>query len=110
MAEKDSRHFDFDAFLAEKEKSGPTITIFGQVEELPPALPAIIMVKTVRMMKAKQTEAQIEDLLEMSYAIFGKERFESWLEKGLSVEDLNELIRRVIELYTGTPSRGGRRG
>ena len=116
MTTEQMGHFNFDAFMAENEKVGPTITIYGKVEQLPPSLPAIITVKTMRMMKArgKSAETQVAELVDMAYAIFTQERLDGWFTKGLSMDGLEALLKHSIELYTQkatanqTPS-GGRK-
>lgn len=102
--------FDFDAFMAEKEKKGPTIKIFGKVEQLPPSLPAIVTVSTLRMLRSKSDVTQIEELLKMLHAIFGEERVESWMAQGLSMDGLEVLLERTIDLYNATKPSDKRRG
>lgn len=107
--ENENKHLDFDQFIDEQKEQGPTITIYGETVQLTPSLPANIMVTTVRMMKSKKAETQIEDLMGIAHSIFGEERFEKWLKKGLSMEQLEALISRTIEMYTGTPTKRGKR-
>lgn len=103
-----AKFFDFDQYMAENEAVGPVIKIYGKEEQLPPSLPAIITVKTMRMMKTKgkDAEAQIAELLDMAYAIFGKDRLDGWFAEGLSFDGLEALLKHSIELYTKTPSKG----
>lgn len=103
-----AQHFDFDSFMKEHDQVGPTVTVFGKVEQLPPSLPAIIMVKTMRLMKSKgrKAETEVQDLLEMAYAIFGEKRLDGWFKQGLSMNGLEVLLKHSIEMYQKTP-RGG---
>lgn len=106
-----SRYRDFDAFFEEQENNPVQLKIFGETHNLPSSLPAIVMLKILRMQKEK-TLNELE-MMEMCMEIFGKKRFEKWLEKGLTVDQMQELIRWAFEQYrqgdsgnTKAPAKG----
>lgn len=97
-----NKYKDFDQFYAESKRQHPTLKIFGQVYQLPVALPALLMVRTIRLQKEHGDMASVppEQLLEMATALFG-DRFDELLEKGLDVEQMGDLISWAMEQYVG---------
>lgn len=96
-----NRHFDFDQFMAEKEHKPVTLKAFGKKYELPHSLPALLIVKTLKMQKRGQESTSEEDVIEMAESIFGKKNLDEFLKKGLTMDGLDALIENVIGLYTG---------
>lgn len=98
-----NRYRDFDAFFAEQEREPVTFKLFGETHELPPALPATVVLKLIRMQKEYGQMGQVPhaDLLEMAVSIFGDDRVNKWCEQGLDVEMLGELLKWVMETYMG---------
>lgn len=95
--------FDFDNFMSEQnEKNKPKpviIRIFGENEELPPSLPADLVLRIIRLHRAGVENVDEEQIFLISERIFGKERFEKWLEKGLTIDQLGMLIGKTVEIY-----------
>lgn len=93
---------DFDAFLAEAQERGPSFRLFGETWHLPPSLPVALMTKAALMQATLGDDAEIDpsSLLDMASAIFGKDALDAWIEKGLDVDTLTELIGWVPEAYS----------
>lgn len=100
-----SKFFDFDAMVQEQEKQPVVIKIFGEEEELPSSLPAKIILQVVRLNREGAETFTEEHMVDMAHAIFGEERFNKWLEKGLTINQLEPLIQNTIELYMDNTDR-----
>lgn len=98
-----NRHKDFDQFFAEKKKEPVTLTIFGETHELAPALPAMVMLELIRMQKKHGDMGEVpeSELISLALTIFSEELFEHLCKKGLDVEQLGELIKWAMSVYTG---------
>ena len=107
------KYFDFDKFMAEKERKPVIIHIFGEDEELPPALPADITLEVMRMNADPNTVVTESQVFMLATKIFGDDRLKKWCDKGLDTEGLEVLITEVFRIYQGTdeiattPSRKG---
>jgi hypothetical protein len=99
-------YLDFDKFLNEaREEKGPVIKVYNREYQLPVELPAVVMVSTLRMLRSKQDEVAIEELMTMVHAVFGKQNVDFWLEKkGMGFKSLSDLLEAVIKMYQKTPS------
>lgn len=110
MGETNNRFKDFDAFFSETKKEPVVIKLFGEEHELSHSLPAIIMVKLLRLQKEVGNEGEIppHEVINMAEGIFGKERLDEWLEKGLTVDQLGELIQWTVQQYNGNGGTEGK--
>jgi len=90
---------DFDAFFNEVEKKPITFKIFGEIEELPPALPATIVLKLYRSMKEYGDKIPEHVQFDMAFSIFGEDRVEKWCNKGLTVDQLAEVMKYAMSQY-----------
>ncbi len=96
---------DFDAFWAEQSQEKIPFKIFGQTEYLPPSLPAVMVLKMVRMQKeyGKDDLPQAE-LFELAASVFGEGKLDEWCAKGLAVDQLTDLFDWAMEQYNpGNP-------
>ncbi len=92
---------DFDAYWREQEHEPLMVRVFGEDHELPPELKAAVIIKIVRMqVEGKKTVPEAE-VLHLAEEIFGKERLDDWLEKGLTMSQLEDLIRWAMQQYSG---------
>lgn len=102
-----TRTVDFDAFRAEQKKEPLELLISGKTYQLPSTLPAALALDVVRLNEEMQADedAKIEDLLRVGAAIFGgSEQFQTVLsESGVGLDELADLIKMIIEAYTGAP-------
>lgn len=93
------RYFDFDSFIAEAEGEPVTIKVFGKVEELPPSPPADLTLKVIRLQKQGVQNVEAQYLHDLAYGLFGEKRLNAWLKKGLTMQGLQALIQKTMELY-----------
>lgn len=94
-----NKYFDFDQFMAEKEKKPVVIKIFGEEEELPSSLPAEIVLKVIAMRRDKKQIVSEMEMFDMATKIFG-DKLNKWCDKGLTSDGLEVLITEVLALYT----------
>ncbi len=99
------RLIDFDQFRKEAEGKEPIILrIFGEDLMLPPVLPAQVMVTILRAQEEYGTDAAMPpfEIMHMARALLGAGVLDKLLANpSFSVEDLGELIKRVMVMYTG---------
>lgn len=105
-----SKFIDFDAFMEEAKEEPVVIRIFGKDEELPASLPADIILNIVRKNQSGQQAMSDAETFAMAERIFGGKLTE-WCEKGLTVDQLEALIMKVMAIYTnkrkgGAPKSG----
>jgi hypothetical protein len=96
---------DFDAFWAEQNQEKIPFKIYGEIEYLPPSLPAIMVLKMARMEKENgKKDLPTSELFELAASIFGKGKIDEWCEKGLTVDQLTDLLGWAMEQYNpGNP-------
>ena len=102
-----SRFKDFDAFFAEQKREPLRFRLFGEEHELPPALPAGVMLEILRLQAEARLRgedpatARVPDdaVLRMAEALFGRERLDALVAKGLDVEQMAEIIRWAVQAY-----------
>lgn len=95
------RYKDFDAAWAERKKEPVETKVLGKVYTLPSTLPAAIMLYTLRSRENGEGEINAEAVFKMAEALYGREGLEEIMAKGLDTEQLGDLIKGTIELYTG---------
>lgn len=89
---------DFDALFREKEEKGAEYKLYGKKHRLPQSLPA----KTALYLAKCEVEQKIEGkLLEVvSFDLFGQTNVEAWLDKGMTIEQLQALLEWAMEEIT----------
>lgn len=97
---------DFDAYWAEQEQKPIEFKIFGQLEHLPPSLPATMILKLIRLEKEYgKKDLPTSDLFDMGISIFGEGKIEEWCNKGLTSDQLTDLMNWAMEQYNpGNPA------
>lgn len=106
MSEK---YFDFDAAMAEKSGKTMTVKAFGKKYQLPGQLPFDLVLKISRKYKEGAEEMSEDDVTEMAYQLFGKEAFEEWLEKGISLAGVEVMIEGVMKMYMDSATNTAKR-
>ena len=86
---------DFDRFLAEKEKRTLPVRVMGKVYAVRPEIPAIVPILMARSEEMGEGDAT-RLVLKTADALFGKEAMDEIAGKGLTVEELAELVRQVF--------------
>jgi hypothetical protein len=101
-----SRFKDFDQYFAEMQREPLRLRIFGEEHELPPAIPASVVLSFHRLQQRDRAEDVGDtELLELFGAVFGQERVERWFGRGLDVEQMVELLSWAMEQYgAGQPA------
>lgn len=94
-----SKFIDFDSFMEETKQEPVIIRIFGKDEELPASLPADIVLEIVRRNKNGEDSLSDADTFSMAERIFGG-KLQEWCDKGLTVDQLEALIVKVMAMYT----------
>ena len=91
---------DFDALFKEKEVKGAEFKLYGKKYTLPQSLPA----KTALYLAKCESEAKIEGVLleVISNDLFGKDNVADWLERGMGIKQLQDLIEWAMGETTGT--------
>lgn len=101
------RTVDFDTFRAEQKAEPVFLTIGGKELELPPSIPAALALDMARL-GALEDDADVDpkDIIHIGAAIFGSEdAFRTVLEENaVTMEELPELVRLIIEAYTTRPA------
>lgn len=102
-----AKTFDFDRFWAEampEQADRPKVRVFGEDVFLPVSIPARIILRALRAAEAGEGEnatLSVDEVYNAACALYGKERIEAWLDKGLTVGQLGDLVNHAIRLYTG---------
>ena len=96
-----SKTIDFDAFREERAEDNIYIKAFGEELELPPSPPLANMLEIIEMNermgeKADIPQKQIKQMLELS---LGKKQFDKLLEKGMTMEEANWLVKELWNIY-----------
>ena len=98
------RYIDFDAMMEETEqKAPPTIRLKGSVFTLPQHMPAMLMIKALRLKQAPQTTADkkfVDDIESMFISLFG-DQWESVMALGYGIEELVTMLQKIMEMYQG---------
>lgn len=95
-----SKYVDFDKFF--KEKKGETISfkMFGDNYKLPSSMPAMFMLELIR--GEKEDELSPETIFKMMSALLGEDNFNKLVQKGLTIDQMEDVITWVAEQY-GVP-------
>lgn len=94
-----NKYFDFDQHMEEQDQQPVIIKIFGEQEELPASLPADLVFRLIRMQRKGQDNVDEEQLEIMATRLFGEERLEKWFGKGLTMDGLEVLLEKVMQIY-----------
>jgi hypothetical protein len=100
------RYRDFDQFFAEMQREPLRLRLFGEDHELPPAVPAALVVEYHAIHTRQATEVVGDDqIFGLFSAIFGHDRTANWYARGLDVEQMVHLIGWAMEQY-GAGAKG----
>lgn len=98
------RMFDFDEFWKEAEAESaerPTVKVFGEELVLPASLPARVMLRALRPQVNDEEVGVLpyEEVLAQTKALYGPGNVERWLDKGITIAQLADLLNHGISLY-----------
>lgn len=93
--------FDFDAAWADRIQTKPRIRLKGVVYELPPVIPAKLILYISKSTKGKKAtdEVDVSAFPEMLALIFGKENATNIMNSGVGVDELPEVMETVQRIY-----------
>ena len=97
------RFRDFDAFLAESQGEPLTFKLHGREYQLPPAAPASMVLKSIRMLKeyGAATEVPPSDLMEMALSLFGQDSLDRMLADQVTIVEMSAVIDWALTEYQG---------
>lgn len=106
-----TKHKDFDAYFAEVEKEDITFTVKGQQFTLPDSLPAIVMIRIMKMQseEGEGTEVSADVAIEMMEQVFGKETNDRLLETGIGMEEYQEILQWAIGELSGKNKKAAKK-
>lgn len=91
---------DFDAYFAEMQQDTPTLRLYGEDHTLSATLPvtAVLHFQRLQRMDSSQ-QLQDESIIELFASVFGRERADSWIGRGLDIQQMTELLKWAMERY-----------
>lgn len=92
-------YMDFDNFWSEKVQEVIKIRLYGEDHELPASVPAEIVLGILRMQAEGIKEVPDEKVLLMTESIFGTERLAAWCAKGMTVDQMGDLLSWALDQY-----------
>jgi hypothetical protein len=105
-----NKYKDFDDFFNEvEEKPAVTIKLFNKEYNLPREIPAKIMLDTFKAYKDGLSVLPEEKQMEMAISMLGEENVEEWCEKGLSMDQLAEIMKWVASQSTPDTNNSGKK-
>lgn len=107
MAEK-SRYIDFDAALAEAEEQPVVVRYKGRDWRLYASLPAKPVLRLLRLQAEGQDEDALTqaDMVRFMSEMVPADVLEAWLDAGLTVDEMGQLLRLVFAAYRGGEEAG----
>ncbi len=97
------RFVDFDAARAERRREPVVVRLFGRDWELPPALPARVVVDVIRYHRQgrKDTDLTLAEVMSLMGQIVPEATLEQWLAGGLDEDEYGELLAVLMQVYRG---------
>lgn len=96
------KFIDFDRFWAEaKSEDAETrvVRVFGEDVVLPSSPPALIVLRYLRQAADPEAPVEPDFMVRIAEALFGQERLDRWLEKGLTLQQLVDLVTQTVRMY-----------
>jgi hypothetical protein len=93
------RFIDFDAARAERQRTPVVVRLFGRDWDLHSGLPAKVMLDIVRAQAAGLVDMPDEQAIDLIEAMVPKDVLDAWLDGGLTVDDLMELVPLIQRAY-----------
>jgi hypothetical protein len=92
---------DFDAAWAEQQDEPIKVKIRNKEYDLPASVSAAFMLEVTKISSRKGSEDNLTtaDMGVLLNALFGKVVIEDWLEQGISLPQLNDILSYVLEIY-----------
>ena len=92
---------DFDAAWEEQQEEPIVVKIRGKKYELPASVSAAIMLEITKITSDKGVNESLNaaDIGALINALFGKAVVEDWLEDGMSLPQLNDVLSHMLRVY-----------
>ena len=92
---------DFDAAWAEQQNEPIKYKIFSKTYDIPPTVSAAFMLEVTKITADKGVDEDITaaDIGRLLIAIFGKTTIDDWLDKGMTLPQLNDVLQDVLKRY-----------
>lgn len=96
-----SRTLNFDNFITEKKAEPVFITVFGKEYKVKPEIPAIVPVMMARANEAMTDAEASKIVLKAADVMFGARAIDEMCEKGLTTEQIGELVKKTFAVING---------
>lgn len=96
-----SRMLNFDNFMAEKKAEPVIVTVFGKEYKVKPEIPAIVPVMMARANEAMTDAEASRIVLKAADAMFGAKAIDEMCEKGLTTDQIGDLIKKTFAVING---------
>lgn len=93
------KYKDFDKFYSEQKQEPLFFKLFGQQYRLPSSMPAKLMIEILRGQKDDDLDPTV--VLDISESLFGKEQLDDMTKRGLTIEQMEDIIEWAAEEYGG---------
>ncbi len=95
------KFMDFDKFYKEK-KDNITIKIFNNNYVIPSSISAFVALKIAKKMEQNpDMSLETTELFDFLNMIYGKEVIDEWVEKGITVGQLSDILVWTMQQYRG---------
>jgi len=93
---------DFDKAWKEKNQEGYSFKARGEEYELPPSVPASIMLEALNLKKEYGDEEELppEKTIELAVNMLGQDQVDQMLDDGLTADELGDIIVWANEQYS----------
>lgn len=95
-----NRTLNFDNFMSEKNKEYIEVTVYGKKYRVKREIPAIMPIMMARANESTKREEVMLSILRAGDIMFGKDAIDEFCEKGMSSNDLAELIQQTFNMIS----------
>lgn len=97
----DINYKDFDAAWEEQVAEPYVVKIRGKKYELPASVSAAFMLEITKITNQKGVNDNLNaaDIGALINALFGKSVVEEWMEEGMSLPQLNDVLSHMLKVY-----------
>ncbi|MDE5415481.1 hypothetical protein [Alkalihalobacterium chitinilyticum] len=91
---------DFDEFFLAKDDT-MTVKLFGNEYDIPTSLSAKLALSMSKQVKEDPSqEMQVDQVIEFLNLIYGQENIEDWLDNGISITQLTDVLTWTMQQYS----------
>lgn len=94
---------DFDAFWNAQKRQGRRVRLFGEVIELPAALPLQFEMEARRLQRSKRDQ----DVTRLVGILFGEDALETYAKAGMDIEQFRLLLAWAPRAIAGQKGKDG---